>query len=183
MRPSDPVPKSSHGNKQRPNSTLKAEDPQSQGNSSGSTDGHSNGNPVGWISSFPTELGFTAEEEARGPKELYRLLRRQVKWAEEDTNDLTSEVDELEALRKKEWLEKEILLDQCLKTEVSWHERRAMVIAGAAELPKVNPDAGSWGNHGHSPPLGLPSPVPSGKPDRVGDQAEAAAVLASLHQA
>jgi hypothetical protein len=82
----------------------------------------------GWTSSFPSELGFTAEEEARGPKELYRLLRRQIIWAEEVGEQLKRQCEHLEELRKKEWLDKEVLLDQVIRNEVSWNERRQVVL-------------------------------------------------------
>lgn len=69
-----------------------------------------------------------AEEEARGPKELYRLLRRQVHWAEEEGELLKRQCEQLEELRKKEWLDKEVLLDQVIRNEVLWNERRQEVL-------------------------------------------------------
>lgn len=141
--------------------------------------------PPGWTSSYPPELGFTPEEEGRGPKELYRLLRRQVHWAEEEAESLKQSADMMEELRKKEWLEKEILLDQAFKTEVDWHERRRLVLAGSAEIPSIKAAAGRAWNNTFSPPAieaSSPSPFPP-KGRLIEDQREAAAVLASLNHA
>lgn len=41
----------------------------------------------------------------------------------------------MEQLRKKEWMEKEILLDQVIKNEISWHERRQEVLKELADRP------------------------------------------------
>ena len=93
--------------------------------------GITNGNdPPGWTSSYPAELGFTAEEEARGSKELWRLLRKQVHWGEEEGELLKRQCEELEELRKKEWYDKEVLLDQVIQSEVIWNERRQEVLRG-----------------------------------------------------
>jgi hypothetical protein len=100
--------------------------------------GITNGNvPPGWTSSYPAELGFTAEEEARGSKELYRLLRRHVHWAEEEGKSLERQCEEIERLRKQEWLDKEVLLDQVIRNEVSWHERREEILRqmGSSRFP------------------------------------------------
>jgi len=98
--------------------------------------GVSNGTEVPeWTSSFPGELGFTAEEEARGSKELYRLLRRQVHWAEEEAVLLKQQCEAIESVRYQEWVEKEVLLNQVIRTELSWNQRKLEVLAGTANLP------------------------------------------------
>jgi hypothetical protein len=147
---------------------------------------NSSGAP-GWTSSYPTELGFTAEEEGRGSKELWRLLRRQLRWAEDESESLKRSCEMLEELRRKEWLEKEILLDQVMKNEIGWHERRREVLAGMAELSTAEVTKAAadkaWSRN-YSPTVGVSSPTPASiKGQPVEDQREAAAVLASLHQA
>lgn len=191
LRPSDPIPKSMQTAHRisRLKMIMKAPQPHMEGQIHGPMNGPANGHsPPGWTSSFPSELGFTPEEEERGPKELYRLLRRQVHWAEEEAESLKQSADMMEELRRKEWLEKEILLDQALKTEVDWHERRKLVLAGSAEIPSadaIKAAAGRAWNNAYSPPAieaSSPSPFPP-KGQLVEDQREAAAVLASLHHA
>jgi hypothetical protein len=132
------------------------------------------------VTNFSTELGFTLEELALGPKELYRLLRRQLHWAEEESDALRRECEMIEAIRKKEWLEKEILLDQVIKNEADWHERRRMVIASlpTAEELKVQALAHADGSVSAS---GFGTGGETAEEQRE-DQQEAAAVLASLHQ-
>lgn len=153
----------------------------------------SNGTPHGedqtltWISSFPPELGFTSDEESRGLTGLFHLLRAQVQWATEESENLKSEVEIREALRKREWMEKEIVLDQVVKTEVSWQERRKMILAGHADvLPtgevKTAMD-GAW-NNAYTPPYAASTPGGTQvKVQPVEDQRDAAAVLASLQHA
>jgi hypothetical protein len=128
LRPSDPIPKSMQPMiKSRLKLSIKQQ--QSQNGVPHPLNDITNGNdPPGWTSSYPVELGFTAEEEARGSKELYRLLRGQVHWAEEEGESLKIQCEELEELRKKEWLDKEVLLDQVIRNEVSWNERRQEVL-------------------------------------------------------
>jgi hypothetical protein len=128
LRPSDPIPKSMQPMlKHRLKLSVK---PQvTQNGVPHPLNGVTNGNdPPGWTSSYPAELGLTAEEEARGPKELYRLLRRQLHWAEEEGELLKRQCEQLEELRKKEWLDKEVLLDQVIRNEISWSERRQEVL-------------------------------------------------------
>lgn len=102
--------------------------------------GHINGvNPPGWTSSYPPGLAFTAEEEARGPEQLFRLLRRQVQWAEEEQASLKKQCEAMEELRKKEWKEKEVLLSQVISSEATWQQTREKVLAGMADnLPGVS---------------------------------------------
>jgi hypothetical protein len=137
LRPSDPIPKSMHPATKSSRLKLTIKAPQSQpGQPPGIMNGITNGNdPDGWTSSYPAELGFTAEEEARGSKELWRLLRRQLHWTEEESESLKMLCEVMEELRRKEWLEKEVLLDQVIKNEISWHERRREVLAGLADIP------------------------------------------------
>jgi len=133
LRPSDPIPKT-----QTAKQKLKFINKQSSSlaDDNHPSNGVSNGTDVAvWTSSFPTELGFTAEEEARGSKELYRLLRRQVHWAEEEGVSLKQQCEALESLRHQEWIEKEVLLNQVIVTELSWNQRKLEVLAGTASLP------------------------------------------------
>jgi len=191
LRPSDPIPKSLQALHKTPRLKDMMKPPQAhvEGHFAGPTNGAVNGDALdGWTSSFPPELGLTADEEARGPQELWRLLRRQLHWAEEETDSLKRQCEMLEELRKKEWLEKEILLDQTMKNEISWHVRRSEVLAGRAELPTADQLKAAaeraWSNV--LSPASLEGMSPSLRPVKaqpVEDQREAAAVLASLHQA
>jgi hypothetical protein len=139
-----------------------------------------------WASSYPVELGFTEDDEARGAKELYRLLRRQIHRAEEDSDQLKRQCDALEDLRKREWLEKELLLDQAIQGERDYHERRILVKSGMADIPsnqeiKLAVDRSM--SNAYSPPNVNPSsPTPLPGPSQpVAEARETAAILASMH--
>jgi hypothetical protein len=89
---------------------------------------------------YPTDLQFTEEENAMSPKELFRLLRRQLHWAEEEHQELEAEVATLVEKRKKEWLQKELLLVNTLESEIEWHARRKAAKNGTAPLPAAEHD-------------------------------------------
>ena len=80
------------------------------------------------------EQGFTFKELSLPLDQLHSLCRRQVRWAEKDGEELKKQCKKWEEVYKKAWLEKEVLLDQVIKSEVDWYERRRQVLAGAADV-------------------------------------------------
>ena len=68
---------------------------------------------------YPNDVQFTEEEIAMPPDQLFKLLRRQVHWAEEDGSDLKDEVQILEAKRKEEWQAKELVLANVMEAELA----------------------------------------------------------------
>lgn len=133
LRPSDPVPKSMQPANKTAKLKLIIKAPQAAASQTAPPDTVTGGDLNG-SSKFPAELGMTVEEENMDIEELWRLLRRQVHWAEEDSEALKREVEAMEAFRKREWKEKQVLLDQVVKNELDWHERRQEALAG---MPKV----------------------------------------------
>jgi hypothetical protein len=183
LRPSDPIPKGMQPSSKNSRLKLAAKNSQAPPNGQYESNGITNGSDTSsWTSSYPPELGFTAEEEARGPQELWRLLRRQVHWAEEEGELLKRQCEAMEELRKKEWLEKEVLLDQVIRNEVDWHERRKEVLAGLAKLPSAEEIRAAAAALSPRGPTQSPNPTSAnGQP--VAQDRDAAAVLASLSQA
>ncbi|KAL2067121.1 hypothetical protein VTL71DRAFT_1545 [Oculimacula yallundae] len=188
LRPSDPIPKSMSA--AHKNQRLKPKEAQPEGQPLGAphANGTTNGNgplgPAGWTSSYATELAFTAEEEARGSKRLYYLLRNEIQWAEEEGESLKKQAEAMEELRKTEWQEKEILLQQTMDTEVSWQERRRLVLEGAINLPTseaIRIAALRAGSSAGSPPNIEPS-SPSPMVRSFESTRDAAEVLAGMRQ-
>lgn len=201
LRPSDPIPKSMQPaaktsrrlkliHKSSPNSSEETSGAAVNGNSNGDTSEN-------WASSYPSDLGFTPDEETRGPEQLYHHLRRELVWAEEESELLKEQADELEIIRKKEWMEKEVLMDQVVKNELSYFERRAAVLEGQAKLPSTEEirAAAAFAGSGQPleasqerllslPPLTAPIPIQMAliKTQPLEDRTEAAAVLASMRQ-
>lgn len=131
LRPSDPVPKSNPAAKSNQRLKLIMRTPGGRNNESQSPgpDRIFNVEPdEDGFTPLTTDMGFTEEELALGPQELFRLCRRQLKWAEEDKAALQAELETMTELRDKEWLEKEILLDKVIKGEMDWLERRRTVL-------------------------------------------------------
>jgi hypothetical protein len=80
------------------------------------------------------DQGFSSNELTMPLERLMKLCRLQVKWAEEEGDQLRSECKQWEELYKHEWLEKEVLLDQVVQSEQAWHQRRQAVLAGEADI-------------------------------------------------
>lgn len=187
LRPSDPVPKSMQP-LMKPGTRLKLVIKQQHEYTDGSSlsPGHSRDQTNEFMSStssehdhttnYSSEAILTSSEIALDPRELWRLLRRQVHWAEEESDSLQRECEMIEAIRKKEWAEKEILLEQVMKNETDWHERRQLVLAtlpSAAELKAQVLSQMEAATAESQETVEAPKE----------DQQEAAAVLASLAQA
>lgn len=182
LRPSDPIPKSMQANRTprvKPKEKTIQPHPDTFVELGLKKDER-------WASSYPIELGFTEEDEARGAKELYRLLRRQIHWAEEDSDQLKRQCDALEELRKREWLEKELLLDQAIQGEKDYHERRRIVKEGlvpSLSNQEIKVAADRIWSQTYSPPniaASSPPAIPyAAKP--VHEARETAAILASMH--
>ncbi|KAJ5370403.1 uncharacterized protein N7496_006495, partial [Penicillium cataractarum] len=84
---------------------------------------------------FGPELGFDERELAMAPRDLYRLLRRQIFWAEKETTQLKSEWDELRPKREQSWLEKEAIFDDVIDAEL----RLFSAIVGDIDAPPAAP--------------------------------------------
>lgn len=154
LRPSDPVPRnysSAHFRPQRLKLTVKppaAEDGEAEVDedatiySKSDVDVEDNTQPF----EYPPDVQFTEEELAMPPDKLFKLLRRQVHWAQEDEKLLQEEVHGLEAQRKKEWMEKELILSNLMEAELAFavavRERQGLspgpkIIALSEDLPPM----------------------------------------------
>jgi hypothetical protein len=202
LRPSDPIPKSmqpsAKTSSRRLKLILKASQISPDELSGEAENSNVNGDAsMDWSSSYPAELGFTSDEEGRGPEQLYKYLRRELIWIEEESEQLKRQADELETIRKREWMEKEVLLDQAVTNELSYYERRTAVLEGQARLPtaeEIKAAAAVAGSASSFEPVQEPkdellsqyAPVPTQmafvKTQPLEDQTEAAAVLASMRQ-
>jgi hypothetical protein len=67
---------------------------------------------------FGPELGFDDHELAMHPHDLYRLLRRQINWAEKESAQLRAEWDDIRPKREQSWLEKEAIFDDVIDGEL-----------------------------------------------------------------
>ncbi|KAI9887693.1 MAG: hypothetical protein M1823_000442 [Watsoniomyces obsoletus] len=73
---------------------------------------------------FPPELEFTDVEMAMPPQSLFRLLRRQLHWTEEEEVWAKGEIESLEKRHKGEWKLKEMMLENTLASELDRQDRR-----------------------------------------------------------
>ncbi|CAH0049651.1 unnamed protein product [Clonostachys solani] len=133
LRPSDPIPKSMHGPGGKTNKLkIIIKTPQSHG--PGGDDGDdANGENADLYTALSKDL-FSEEELSFSADKLYRKCYWEGKWAEEIGEQLTKECKEWEEVYHKEWLEKEALVSQVVKSEVDWHDRRQAIISGAADV-------------------------------------------------
>lgn len=181
LRPSDPIPKGMQPSGKNSRLKVTGKPPQAPTDGPHAAIGITNGVDIAsWSSTFLGELGFTAEEEAKGSKDLWRFLRRQVHWAEEEGELLKRQSEAMEEVRKKEWLEKEVLLDRVIRSEVDWHDRRKEVLAGLVRLPSAEEIKAAAA--ALSPQGSAQSPNSKPSNGQIAPEKDAAATLASLSQ-
>lgn len=140
LRPSDPVPKSMQQTGPAAKSgklKIIIKTPQSHGGAGhdDGVEGAATGEDLNsdFFTALTSDL-FSAEELAFSVDKLYRKCYWESKWAEEVGEALKKECKEWEELYYKEWLEKEVLLSQVIKSEVDWHERRQAILSGTADV-------------------------------------------------
>jgi hypothetical protein len=73
---------------------------------------------------FPPDLDFTERELSLPAPELFQLLRRQLQWTQQESDQLRTEAEALEAARKQEWEAKEILVENLMEAEVATERRK-----------------------------------------------------------
>lgn len=73
---------------------------------------------------FPPDINFTEHELSLPAPDLFRLLRRQLHWAQEEGEELRAEAERLEKKRKEEWVAKELLFENYMEAELSTVKRR-----------------------------------------------------------
>lgn len=132
LRPSDPVPKNYSSIPPKPQrlklivNSKPREDSHSNGDAEPDDDTTVYTNTDAEVEclpalpfEYPADVQLTEEEIAMPPDQLFRLLRRQVHWAQEDGAELKEEIQQLEAKRRKEWMEKELVLANVLEAELA----------------------------------------------------------------
>jgi hypothetical protein len=195
LRPSDPIPKSMQPLiKSGTRLKLVIKQPQAQQESQAQSPGPkrdlpsypefpnlSSASDIEQLTPLSGDFGFTSDELAHGPKDLWRLLRRKLHWVEEESDALRRECEMLEAIREKEWVEKELLLNQVIENEIDWHKRREVVLATLPSADELR--ARALAQIDGAVAMGGITPLMERKEEQREDQREAAAVLASLAQA
>ncbi|KAL2209848.1 putative C2H2 finger domain protein [Sarocladium strictum] len=135
LRPSDPVPKSQQPTGKSGKLKIIIKTPNSHNGGEDGADGGMNGEEVNaeYFTALTSEL-FSAKELALPVDELYRKCYWESKWSGEIGDALKKECKKWEESYHKEWLEKEVLLGQVIKSEVDWHERREAILSGVADV-------------------------------------------------
>lgn len=100
---------------------------------------------------YGPEIGFDEHELSLPPRDLYRLLRRQIHWAEQETAQLRREWEMIEPQRKQAWREKEAIFDDMIEAEV-----RLLKIISGAEGPLPQGAASMMNGLGQLPRNGVP---------------------------
>ena len=135
LRPSDPVPKNYSSIPPKPQrlKLIVNSKPREEGNGDTEIDEDAtvdsntdaeNEDPPAAPFEYPADVQFTEEELDMPPDRLFKLLRRQIHWSEEDGSDLQDEIRSLEAKRKDEWISKELILANVMEAEIATaHDR------------------------------------------------------------
>lgn len=96
----------------------------------------------GFMITYPPDIHFTQFESEIPADQLMRLLRRQIHWAQQDATTLQSAIDELEQLKAKEWLQKELLLEDVMRKEIELGLARGALTEGQ-DAGRFRDDIGS----------------------------------------
>ena len=147
LRPSDPVPKNYNAIPPKPQrlKLIVNAKPRSHSDMNEDTEpdddtiAYNTDNDTGTLQmapfAYPSDVSFTDEELATPPDQLYRLLRRQIRWTEEDAAELRDEIAILETKRKEEWLNKELVLANVMEAELAYaHDRGESIDSLRAHL-------------------------------------------------
>ena len=138
LRPSDPIPKSmlTGTNCHKPGRTkiiIKTQQSYAGGQDDGSEDAHGGDEDEDGFTPLPSDL-FYPEEVALTFPQLFTHCRRGLRLAQIESEQLLKECDKWEAIYKREWLEKEVLLAQVIQSEVKYHENRKAVVEGMVDI-------------------------------------------------
>ena len=68
---------------------------------------------------YPPDVQFSSEELSMRSDQLFALLRRRVRWAEDDGAELREDLEALETRRKEEWQAKELVLANVMEAELA----------------------------------------------------------------
>ena len=68
---------------------------------------------------YPPDIVLTAYEGNIRADELMSRIRRQLHWAQQEEEELKADIDELEDIRREEWIKKEILLEATMSGELA----------------------------------------------------------------
>ncbi|KAL8675708.1 MAG: hypothetical protein Q9186_007663 [Xanthomendoza sp. 1 TL-2023] len=136
LKPSDPIPKGHSSNQQRPQRLKLVCNSKPPGSENNDTPPSAHPNDVEEDlapdhedddatlphtrspSPMPEDLNFTDAELATEPYHLFRLLRRQVHWAEQQGTELTTECEGVEKKRFEEFQRKELVLHNVIEAEL-----------------------------------------------------------------
>lgn len=167
LKPSDPIPKG-HSSIQKPQRlklVLNAKPPASENNEAPSSphpahikeeeaeeqDDDATLRRTGSPSPMPDDLDWTDAERKLTPYELFRKLRREVYWAENDVaRDLQAEAERLERKKIEEWQRKELVFYNLWEAEISLALRQG---TDQSLVEKVKEDL-------PHPPLLITGPMP-----------------------
>ncbi|KAL8863016.1 MAG: hypothetical protein Q9178_000389 [Gyalolechia marmorata] len=137
LKPSDPIPKGHSSNQLRPQRLKLVCNSKPPGSETNDTPPSAHPNDVeenlvpeheeedttlprtGSPSPMPEDLHFTEAELATEPYQLFRLLRRQIHWAEQQGNELGVECDALDKKRFEAFQRKELVLANMVEAELS----------------------------------------------------------------
>lgn len=100
--------------------------------------------PTFEIPEYGPETGFDDHELALPPRDLYRLLRRQIHWAKRESDALRHEWERtLRPKRKNSWLEKEAIFDDVIDAEVRLF---GAIVRSQGLVPATAPPPGTADN-------------------------------------
>lgn len=103
------------------------------------------------------ELGFDEHELSLPPTQLYRVLRRQIHWAEKEGGRLRAEWEKIQPKRKQSWLEKDAIFDDVIDAQLQLFT----AIVGSEKGPIAASTVTNGAENVHKPSDPIEKPAPS----------------------
>lgn len=147
LRPSDPVPKSlQSGGPSGKGSKLRIILRTPQSHATGQDDAVNDDNASAdsdaeMFTPLTEDQGFEPSDLTMSLPQLFKVSRKRLQWAEREAEELREEIKLWEEKYKQDWLDKEVLLDQVVKSEQAFTTRRKAVMSGAADVVVTTSEA------------------------------------------
>ncbi|GAB7339072.1 hypothetical protein MBLNU457_5728t1 [Dothideomycetes sp. NU457] len=82
---------------------------------------------AGFMITYPPDINLTTYETDIPANVLMLHLQRQLYWAQQEAEELKGDIEELEEIRREEWVKKEILLEATMSGELAHAHRKGLL--------------------------------------------------------
>jgi len=81
----------------------------------------------GFMITYPPDINLSSYEAEIGADALMSHFQRQLHWAQQESEELKGDIEELEDIRREEWIKKEILLEATMSGELAHAHKKGLL--------------------------------------------------------